>query len=126
MSDTVPVTPPEPEASKAPEEPAAPTTPQTPSEPEAPVAAADPAAVVAVPAVDEEAAAKAIAENDAAVDREMAGKTRRSFVKGGIAALVGASAWGWLISSRLDHGIHWPLRAGLRVNETFWRGLFGR
>ncbi len=76
--------------------------------------------------VDEAAAAKAAADNDAAVDREMARKTRRSFLVGGIAALAGTGAWGWLRSRRLDDGVPWPLRIGLRVNEQFWRDLFGR
>jgi hypothetical protein len=63
---------------------------------------------------------------DVAVDCEMARKTRRSFLVGGVAALAGTGAWGWLASRRLDDGVAWPLRIGLRINEQAWRDLFGR
>ena len=61
---------------------------------------------------------------DAAVDREMARKTRRSFLVGGIATLSGAGAWGWLVTRRPDGGVHWPLRLSLRTNEGFWRDFY--
>src|SRR5579872_7601750 len=64
------------------------------------------------------------ANDDAAIDREMARKTRRSFLVGGIAALAGAGAWEWLDSRRPDGGVQWPLRIGLRANEQFWRDYF--
>jgi hypothetical protein len=97
MSEMEPIPPPEPDATPIQEEPA--------------------------PAKD--AAAIAAAE-DAAVDREMARKTRRSFLVGGVAALAGTGAWSWLRSRRPDDGVPWPLRIGLRVNEQFWRDFFGR
>ncbi len=87
--------------------------PVPPSEPEAPVSA-------------EEAAVLEAKANDAAVDHEMARKTRRSFFVGGLAALAGAGAWSWLVSRRRDGGVRWPLRIGLRTNEQFWRDFFGR
>jgi hypothetical protein len=90
-----------------------------PPEPEGPVTPEEPASA------NEAASAKAVSDNDAAVDREMARKARRSFFVGGIAALVGTGAWGWLTSRRLDDGVRWPLRIGLRINEQFWRDLTG-
>ena len=66
------------------------------------------------------------ANDDAAIDREMARKTRRSFLVGGIAAVAGAGAWEWLDSRRPDDGVQWPLRIGLRTNEQFWRDYFGK
>ena len=66
------------------------------------------------------------AADDAAIDREMARKTRRSFLVGGIAALAGAGAWEWLGSRRPDDGVQWPLRIGLRANEQFWRDYFSK
>ena len=62
--------------------------------------------------------------DDAAVDREMARKTRRSFLVGGLAAVAGGSLWTWLGSRRLDDAVPWPLRIGLRANEQTWRDLF--
>ncbi len=94
-------------------EPVAPLEPEIPQAPEETDAAA------------EEAAAKAIAD-EAAMDREMARKTRRAFLVGGVAALAGTGAWSWLRSRRLDDGVPWPLRIGLRTNEQFWRDFFGR
>ena len=66
------------------------------------------------------------AEDDSLVEREMARKTRRSFLVGGIATLVGAGTWEWLDSRRPDGGVQWPLRIGLRVNEQFWRDYFSQ
>jgi hypothetical protein len=66
------------------------------------------------------------ANDDAAIDREMARKTRRSFLVGGIAALAGAGAWEWLVTRRPDDGVQWPLRLGLRANEQFWRDYFSK
>ena len=58
------------------------------------------------------------------IDRLMARKTRRSLITGGIAALAGAGAWGWLASREEDNGIHWPLRRGLQFDEKLSRALF--
>lgn len=58
------------------------------------------------------------------VDREIARKTRRSFLVGGVAALTGFGAWSWLRSRRLDDDIPWPLRSALRFNEQLTRDYF--
>jgi len=64
------------------------------------------------------------ANDDAAVDREMARKTRRSFLVGALATVGGLGAFAWLDSRRPDDGVQWPLRIGLRANEQFWRDYF--
>jgi Oxidoreductase molybdopterin binding domain len=64
--------------------------------------------------------------DDALVEREMARKTRRGFLAGGIAALAGAGAWAWLDTRRPDGGVQWPLRIGLRANEQIWRDYFSQ
>ena len=66
----------------------------------------------------------AITNEDAAIDREMARKTRRSFLVGALAAVAGVGAFEWLDSRRPDDGVQWPLRIGLRTNEQFWRDYF--
>jgi DMSO/TMAO reductase YedYZ molybdopterin-dependent catalytic subunit len=63
-------------------------------------------------------------EDDAWADLEISRKTRRSLLVGGLAALGGAGAWSWLRSRRLDDGVPWPLRVGLRINEQLWRDYF--
>ncbi len=73
------------------------------------------------PPAPEEPAAPPASDEDAAVDREMARKTRRSFLVGGAAALAGAGAWAWLDTRRPDDGVQWPLRLALRANEQTWR-----
>ncbi|HXS95023.1 MAG TPA: molybdopterin-dependent oxidoreductase [Candidatus Limnocylindrales bacterium] len=58
------------------------------------------------------------------VKQEMARRTRRSFLTGGAAALLGASAWEWLRTRREDDGEPWPLRLGLRADEQISRDFF--
>src|SRR2546425_7050552 len=58
------------------------------------------------------------------VDQEIARKTRRSLLVGGLAALAGTGAWGWLRSRRLDDEVPWPLRVALRSNEQLSRDYF--
>jgi hypothetical protein len=62
--------------------------------------------------------------SDFEVDREIARKTRRSFLVGGAAALAGAGAWEWVRSERTDGDIPWPLRAGLQADEQLARDYF--
>ncbi len=62
--------------------------------------------------------------SDFDVQREIARKTRRSFLVGGIAAVAGAGAWEWLRTRRYDDGVQWPLRIGLRANEQLSRDYF--
>ena len=61
---------------------------------------------------------------DDSVDREIARKTRRSLLTGGLATLAGAGAWGWLRSRRPDDDLPWPLRLALRGNEQLTRDYF--
>jgi DMSO/TMAO reductase YedYZ molybdopterin-dependent catalytic subunit len=62
--------------------------------------------------------------SDFDVQREIARKTRRSFLVGGVAAVAGAGAWQWLRTRRLDEGVQWPLRIGLRADEQLSRDYF--
>lgn len=62
--------------------------------------------------------------SDFEVQREIARKTRRSFLVGGVAALAGAGAWEWLRTRRMDEGVQWPLRIGLRADEQLARDYF--
>jgi DMSO/TMAO reductase YedYZ molybdopterin-dependent catalytic subunit len=62
--------------------------------------------------------------SDLDVERQMARMTRRSLLVGGVAALAGAGAWEWLRTRRLDDGVPWPLRIGLRANEQLSRDYF--
>ncbi len=59
-----------------------------------------------------------------AVEREIAAKTRRSFLTGGIAALAGLGAYEWLKTRSHDGGIPWPLRRSLEVNEKVTGAYF--
>src|SRR6476661_7171661 len=57
-------------------------------------------------------------------DREMSGRTRRSFLTGGIAALAGLGAYRWIATRGPDNAIPWPLRRSLEVNEQLSRDYF--
>jgi len=85
---------------------------------------------VTPPEPEETAAASASSapppNDNALVEREMARKTRRSFLVGGLATLAGAGAWAWLDSRRPDGGVQWPLRIALRANEQIWRDYFSQ
>ncbi len=58
------------------------------------------------------------------VDREMARKTRRAFLTGGIASAAGVGGWAWLRSREPEAGIAWPLRKALGLNERVARAYF--
>jgi DMSO/TMAO reductase YedYZ molybdopterin-dependent catalytic subunit len=62
--------------------------------------------------------------SDRDVQREMARKTRRSFLVGGAAAVAGFVAWEWIGSRRYEDEEAWPLRLGLRFDEELSRDLF--
>jgi hypothetical protein len=62
--------------------------------------------------------------SDFEVQREIARKTRRSLLAGGLAAMAGAGAWEWLRTRRLDDALPWPLRIGLRADEQLSRDYF--
>jgi DMSO/TMAO reductase YedYZ molybdopterin-dependent catalytic subunit len=59
-----------------------------------------------------------------AAEREMRRLTRRSFITGGVAALAGLSAWGWLTTASHEDGLPWPLRRVLRFNEGLAESLY--
>jgi len=69
-------------------------------------------------AADEKAA------SDETIKREMRGKSRRSFLVGGLSILAGFEGWRWLVTRREDEGIIWPLRRGLEINEQVTRDYF--
>ncbi len=56
--------------------------------------------------------------------REIARRTRRSFLTGGVAALAGFGAYKWIATRPDDGGQPWPLRAALRWNERLSEGYF--
>ena len=58
------------------------------------------------------------------IERELARRTRRSFIAGGVAALGGFGAWEWIKTRRRDTGTPWPLRRVLDTNEEIARDYF--
>jgi DMSO/TMAO reductase YedYZ molybdopterin-dependent catalytic subunit len=60
------------------------------------------------------------------VEKEIGRKTRRAFLTGGAAAVVGLGAWEFIRSSSREDGTLWPLRRALQANETVARAYFGR
>ena len=61
-----------------------------------------------------------------AVDQEIARKTRRSLLTGGLAAFAGAGLWAWIANSPEEEGIPQVLRRGLQQNEKLSRGIFNK
>ncbi len=72
------------------------------------------------------ARADELAQWNEQVRRRMRQQTRRSFVVGGAAALVGFTGWRWLMSRRADDGLPWPFRRMLEVNEQLARDYYRR
>ena len=62
---------------------------------------------------------------ETSVDKEIARKTRRAFLTGGVAAAVGLGAWEWVRSRPREERAPWPLRRVLRANEDVARAYFG-
>jgi DMSO/TMAO reductase YedYZ molybdopterin-dependent catalytic subunit len=58
------------------------------------------------------------------IEREMARRTRRSLLTGGIATLAGLGGLTWLATRETEDRIRWPLRRVLRVNEWISRGIY--
>lgn len=58
------------------------------------------------------------------IEREMARKTRRGFLIGGVASALGLAGWAWIASRERENGVPWPLRRVLRGNEKLARGYF--
>jgi DMSO/TMAO reductase YedYZ molybdopterin-dependent catalytic subunit len=50
-------------------------------------------------------------------EQEMRRLTRRSLVKGAVAALAGLGGWRWLTTATAEDGVPWPLRRVLRFNQ---------
>jgi DMSO/TMAO reductase YedYZ molybdopterin-dependent catalytic subunit len=59
-----------------------------------------------------------------AAEQEMRRLTRRSLITGGVAALAGLGAWGWLNSAGEEDGLLWPLRRALRFNQGLGETLY--
>lgn len=57
-------------------------------------------------------------------EHEIARKTRRAFLVGGLAAAVGVGGFEWLKSRPTDNDTPWPLRKALRLNEDVARTYF--
>ena len=57
-------------------------------------------------------------------DQEMARRTRRSFLVGGVAAAAGVGVWEFIRFAHPEGGVPWPLRQALEVNEQLSRGYF--
>jgi hypothetical protein len=88
---------------------------------------AAPAAAEVVPQIPEAPApdpAILIAENDAAVDREVRRLSRRGFMVGGISAVAAYGAWKLLNHATRIGDVPWPLRRGLETNEKFSEAYF--
>jgi DMSO/TMAO reductase YedYZ molybdopterin-dependent catalytic subunit len=64
-------------------------------------------------------------ESDLNTEREMARRSRRSFLVGGVATLGGVGAWEWIRTRRKDEGTPWPLRRVLDTNAEIARDYFG-
>jgi len=65
-----------------------------------------------------------IAENDAAVAREVRRLSRRGFVVGGISAIAAYGAWRWIEHAKRIGDVPWPLRRGLEANEKLSEAYF--
>jgi hypothetical protein len=59
-----------------------------------------------------------------ATSRDISRLTRRSFLKGGIAAAAGFGTWMWIRDSLHDGGIQKPLRRAEQADDVFSRALF--
>jgi DMSO/TMAO reductase YedYZ molybdopterin-dependent catalytic subunit len=51
-------------------------------------------------------------------------KSRRDFLTAGALGALGLVGAGWLLASRDDNGIPWPLRTAHRWNEAIWRKVY--
>jgi DMSO/TMAO reductase YedYZ molybdopterin-dependent catalytic subunit len=59
----------------------------------------------------------------ATAEEQMRRRTRRSFLTGAGAALVGFGAWRWLTTASAEGGLSWPLRRVLRFNQSLAESL---
>lgn len=58
------------------------------------------------------------------IQREMAKRTRRSLLTGGVAALVGLGGLKWIATREDRDEIPWPLRRGLEFNQKISEAIF--
>lgn len=72
----------------------------------------------------EEQRRAAIAEHDAAVERELRRLSRRGFLVGAIGAGVAVAGWRWLGSRPRVGGEPWPFRRVLEINEALALAYF--
>ena len=71
-----------------------------------------------------EADARQNSPTDDEVQRQISRLTRRGFLVGGAAALLGAGGWFWLRTRTTEGGVPWPLRRVLGFNERLAKGFF--
>jgi DMSO/TMAO reductase YedYZ molybdopterin-dependent catalytic subunit len=57
-------------------------------------------------------------------EQQMRGRTRRGFIRGGVATAAGFLGWKWLRSQPDADGIPWPLRQFHRLNEWVWSSTY--
>ncbi|HEY8133282.1 MAG TPA: molybdopterin-dependent oxidoreductase [Thermoanaerobaculia bacterium] len=65
-----------------------------------------------------------IAENDAAVARDVRRMSRRGFFVAGIATLAAYGGWRWIKHAKRIGDVPWPLRRGLEANERLSEAYF--
>ena len=63
-------------------------------------------------------------DNDLAVEQELKRRSRRGFLTAAIAAAAGVGFYDWLRSRPRVDGLEWPLRKGLRANESLAESYF--
>lgn len=66
----------------------------------------------------------AIAENDAAVERDVRRLSRRGFIVAGVAAAAGLGGWKFLRTRPREGDVSWPLRRSLETNERLATAYF--
>ena len=75
-------------------------------------------------AAAEEARRVAIAESDAAIDKDVRRLSRRGFFVFGAGALATYGAWKWLRLRPREDGLEWPFRRVLQSNESLAEAYF--
>lgn len=63
---------------------------------------------------------------DDEVRRNMARRTRRSFLVGAVAAAAGAATWKWMDTRPQEGGVAWPFRRSLEWNDRIAQRYFKR
>ena len=86
--------------------------------------AVEPVVIEPTPEEIERAKQLAIAENDAAVQRELKRLSRRGFLTLGGGAIATYLGWKWLRLRPKEAGVEWPLRRGFSFNEKVAEAYF--